>query len=103
MFDFEKIAKDIKKMICCPICKRKCAKDQIKLKGFFDNTFFFETNCSNNHLPAHMVIVATKNNGTGKGKCVSTNEIAKFHKQITNFKGNFKTIFHNNGSNNGKN
>jgi len=80
LFDEYGIIKKMQKNLVCPICQKHFAKDEIKLKGMFDNTAMIHTECRNNH-PAiqslHIVMLEKVYNEKN------------INKQINDFDGDF--------------
>ncbi len=54
---FQHIIKMAQKLLSCPICKRKYNIEEIKLKGWFENIYFLQANCFNNHKPVSIFVV----------------------------------------------
>lgn len=99
MNNFQSILKEIQKTLHCPICNRNYRLEEIKLRGFFDQIFIFQTICINNHQPVSAILIVTPQKEPGNLKTnasyqpISSKEEEEFKKALRNFNGDFRAIF----------
>ena len=106
MDNFKHIIKMAQKFLYCPICKRKYNIEEIKLKGWFENIYFLQVDCRNNHKPISISIVMSnkpinKNivkafenfNLSHKKQSEKINYSQLISKEINNFDGDFEKLW----------
>jgi hypothetical protein len=101
--NFDKLIKEIQKTLFCPECKKRFNLKNIKLRGFFDETYILETRCENDHESLLAVFITQKKSKTNKLAPMSVNDGVKFKKYLKNFNGNFKSVFNKHGEKNENN
>jgi len=86
---YNKFIEKITKIIFCPVCGKKYLKDQLKIKGFFENNFVFQNICSQSHsLIMITSFLSQKNNNK-----ISKEEFLRIKEYLKSFDGDFKNIF----------
>lgn len=96
MAHLQEIIGQVQKFLHCQICGRRFAPEEIKLRGFFDSTYFFQAHCENGHLPLMMIFVASfpaKRFRVASGKKIDYDEVIDAAQAIDSFEGNFSEIF----------
>ena len=98
MAHLQDIMAQVQKFLTCQICGRRFGLEEIKLRGYFDSTYFFQTSCENGHLPVMMIFVATfpqkvRVSERGIGKKIDYDEVIDAAQVIDSFQGEFSDIF----------
>lgn len=96
MAHLQEIIGQVQRYLHCQICGRKFNLGEIKLRGFFDSTYFFQASCENGHLPLMMVFIATlptKKVRFSGAKKIDYDEVIDAAGVIDSFHGEFSDIF----------
>lgn len=93
MNQFKEIIKAAQQMLSCPVCKKKFNLNEIKIRGWFDNTYFLAANCANKHKRVNISIVInikSKNTNTSK---INKDNWQKITQTIDQFDGDFEKLW----------
>ncbi len=96
MAQLQDILGQVQRFLTCQICGRRFGLSEIKLRVFFDSTYFFQASCENGHWPLMMVFVASlpaKKFPTSKVKKIDYDEVIDAAGVIDSFEGSFRDIF----------
>lgn len=97
--NFNDIIKNVQKNLTCPMCGRNYDLQEIKLRGFFDEIYIFQTFCSKKHSPLSSIFIAgvskknihtkLKTSANPRIDLFNKQDINNLHKQIDEFDGDF--------------
>ena len=90
-FDINQILEKACQNITCPLCGKLHQKKEVKLRGFFDEVYIFQTQCAKNHPLLTSIFIATLNSDAKidtRKKLIDT-----IHKQINEFDGDFSKLW----------
>lgn len=103
MSRYEDIISQAQKIISCPACGRTYAADEIKLRGFLDNTYILQTICNQGHSPLLTVFIASYQKREGKplpseirefkAERISSDDVIDFHEKLEKFNGDFESLW----------
>lgn len=103
MSRYEDIITQAQKIISCPACGRTYAANEIKLRGFLDNTYILQTICSQGHSPLLTVFIASYQKKEEKispaeiealkSQRITSDDVIEFHQKIEKFDGNFESLW----------
>lgn len=101
MNGIEYVLLEAQRSLHCTVCGRHYSIDEIKLRGFLDNTYILQTICDNGHLP---LVTISLFSVKGKSKFsphykpivqerIIADDVLDAQKQINEFDGNFEKLF----------
>lgn len=102
--DFNKILQNAQRNFICPLCGKQYLQNEIKLRGFFDEVYIFETRCIKTHPLLVSIFIAAlsdKTNINTKLKTIFNPKqdfqeiVTDIHKQLDQFDGDFSKLWEN--------
>jgi NAD-dependent SIR2 family protein deacetylase len=114
--EFRKMLKKLRIVMRCPNCGKPYYPEDITLRGYADQSYFFSMDCSNCHTPVLANIVVNKDQAydaetvaeafrnlqdnsifesgvTSPVTPIENSEILNLHKFMKNFDGDFSKLF----------
>ncbi len=95
--DFNELLQIAQKFLSCPVCNEHFDKAKIHFRGFIDDKFVIQTECSKGHDPISALFIS---NVDLKGKpifknqeAITANNILDLKLKLKNFDGDFEKIF----------
>lgn len=90
--------------LICPLCKKHYLPEEIKLRGFFDELFIFQTKCQKFHPPVVSIFITAYSNQTTINarpkqyyheheEIIPSRIIQNIHRQIEEFDGDFLKLW----------
>ena len=89
-------------MLVCPVCKGRYEANEIKFRGFIDNTYIFQTYCAKGHNPVAVTYLASLHKmekpisayfHTLSGVKITKKTVEQANKLIDDFDGDFAKVF----------
>jgi hypothetical protein len=106
--NYKEILKQAQQILYCTTCGRTYQLDEIRLRGFLDDTVILQTICSNHHAPV-VTFYLTNSQGqiekTDKPvqlpakverstpKKVTKNDVLDLHQNLKDFNGDFRKLW----------
>lgn len=113
--DLRKLLKKLQVVMRCPNCGKSYHLEEISIRGYLDQTYFLNMDCSNCHIPVFATIAISGDSGgitetkiendieglvekidkeETKLSPIQNDEILEMHKFLENFDGDFSKHFH---------
>jgi hypothetical protein len=101
--DFNELLQIAREFLSCPVCGEHFDRTKIHFRGFIDNKFVIQTECSNNHDPISALFIS---NVDLKGKpifqnqqSITANNVLDLKLKLKDFNGDFEELFHEDKTN----
>jgi hypothetical protein len=104
--NYKEILKQAQQILYCTTCGRTYQLDEIRLRGFLDNTMILQTVCSNHHAPVVTFYLTDANQGIRRGPVqlskqvihapeskVTKDDVLNLHESLKEFDGNFRNLW----------
>lgn len=106
--NYKEILKQAQQILYCTTCGRTYQLEEIRLRGFLEDTVILQTICSNHHAP---VVTFYLTNSTGQitpaepsaglakaaarqqSKKISKDDVLDLHESLHDFDGDFKKLW----------
>lgn len=98
----EQILQQAKNYLFCPVCNSKYTDNEIRFRGFIDNTYIFQAFCAKAHEPLAITYLASLHKMDSpvsaffyplSGEVVTEKIAADAQAYFDKFNGDFKAIF----------
>jgi hypothetical protein len=98
----DQILNQARNHLVCPVCKGGYGINEIRLRGFIDNTYIFQAFCSKGHEPVMVTYLASLHRlekpisayfHTLSGKKITPETVKEAECEIEAFNGRFKELF----------
>lgn len=98
----DQILNQARNHLFCPVCKSGYEVNEIKLRGFIDNTYIFQAFCSKGHEPLVVTYLASLHRlekpisayfHTLSGIKITPETVKAAEQAIEEFNGNFRELF----------
>lgn len=78
--------------IRCPVCQRQFERDELRLRGMFEQHGIVQVSCSDRHNPTVVIFIADQRDGkpTSNEQPLTANDVLELHRAIETFDGNFR-------------
>lgn len=101
--DFNELIQIAREFLSCPVCGNHFDADKMHFRGFIDDKFVIQTECSNNHKPVSALFISnidTKGKPMFKNQSIiSANDVLDLQLKLDKFNGDFETLFEKDESN----
>lgn len=105
--NYKEILKQAQQILYCTTCGRTYQLDEIRLRGFLDETLILQTICSNHHAPvvtfyltnstpgakSEKPMVLPERVGQPLAKKVTKDDVLDLHDGLKDFDGDFKKLW----------
>jgi len=98
----DKIIDQARNVLVCPICNKQYEQEELRFRGFIDNTYIFQAFCAKNHQPMVVTYLASLHRlekpigayfHTVTGEKISKNIADRAEKLIDGFGGDFQSLW----------
>lgn len=98
----DQILSQAKNFLICPVCNNHYNLDEIRFRGFIDNTYIFQAFCARNHDPLAVTYLASLHKlekpigayfHTLSGQRITKDMLERAEKDIDLFEGDFEKLF----------
>ena len=98
----DQILKQARNILVCPVCNNHYEINEIRFRGFIDNTYIFQAFCAKNHDPLAITYLASLHRlekpisayfHSLTGEKITPKLAQEAEELIESFDGNFKAIF----------
>lgn len=98
----DQIIDQARSILGCPVCNRQYKDDELRFRGFIDNTYIFQAFCAKSHQPMAVTYLASLHRlekpigayfHSLSGERISKDTANKAEETIDNFNGNFHEIW----------
>ena len=98
----DQIINQARSVLACPVCNQQYEDEELKFRGFIDNTYIFQAFCAKNHQPMAVTYLASLHRlekpigayfHSLSGERISKEISDKAEKFIESFDGNFREIW----------
>lgn len=105
--NYKEILKQAQQILYCTTCGRTYQLDEIRLRGFLDDTMILQTICSNHHAPVVTFYLTNSVPGAKPEKTVelpreveklaskrvTKDDVLDLHQSLKDFDGNFRKLW----------
>ncbi len=101
----DQILSQAKNFLVCPVCSNHYDVNEIRFRGFIDNTYIFQAYCAKGHEPLAVTYLASLHRlekpigayfHAFSDKRITKSMIGKIESDIEEFDGNFERIWQDN-------
>ena len=100
----DQILSQAKNFLVCPVCHNHYDTNEIRFRGFIDNTYIFQAYCAKQHDPLAVTYLASLHRlekpigayfHAFSNKKITKGMIGKIEKDVDAFDGNFEALWPN--------